>query len=148
MIFDNIQNIQNYKEFKKIYTQLKFLKNLNLNEFTDNKFIIDKNSFANYIEFTSKNIDECVFEAHKKYIDIHFIISGTEVIKVCDVNELKPKNDFDYKKDIGFYQGYCNNLCYLKQGDFMVCFPQDAHMVAISENLPSAIKKIVVKIEY
>lgn len=148
MILDNIKNIENYKDFSKIYPALDFLNSLDLKSLSKEKIVISENCFANYIELISKPHKECVFEAHKKYIDIHFIISGVEGIATRYVDKLESINDFNYDKDIGFYKGNSNNISYLQKGDFMVCFPQDAHMVAMMKIIPNEIEKIVVKITY
>lgn len=34
----------------------------------------------------------------------------------------------------------------LKTGDFMVCFPSDAHKVGMMNTVPGMVKKVVVKI--
>ena len=43
------------------------------------------------------------FEAHKKYIDIQFIISGRERIGYADIATLEPDTEYDAETDAAFY---------------------------------------------
>ena len=52
----------------------------------------------------------------------------------------------DKDKDIGFYEGCESGSYLLKTGDFMVCFPSDAHKVGMMNTVPGMVKKVVVKI--
>lgn len=47
---------------------------------------------------------------------------------------------------IGFYEGCESGSYLLKTGDFMVCFPSDAHKVGMMNTVPGMVKKVVVKI--
>ena len=90
---------------------------------------------------------ECMYEAHQKYIDVHYIIEGVERIATADVSSLQIQTPFSEEKDIGFYQGDESGGYLLKAGEFMVCFPSDAHKVAMMDKSPEIVKKIVVKIK-
>lgn len=146
MLFDNLKNKDCYREMKDVYTALCFLAELDapLNETVE---IRGKELFANPVSLVSKPEADCVFEAHRKYADIHYILSGTEGIAVRELGGLIPKETFQTEKDIGFYEGEASGVLYLHPGDFMVCWPQDAHKVAIMDGTPGAIQKIVVKVQ-
>ena len=53
----------------------------------------DEDIFVNITEYETKEKKETYWEAHKKYLDLHFIISGTE--KVC-IGSLFKMNYVDY----------------------------------------------------
>ena len=61
-----------------------------------------------------------MYEAHQKYIDVHYIIEGVERIATADVSSLQIQTPFSEEKDIGFYQGDESGGYLLKAGEFMV----------------------------
>ena len=147
MIFDSIHNKENYKEDEKIYKALCYLAEKKSWEEATPDTIIQKGSIiANPVSFVSKEEKDCMYEAHQKYIDVHYIMEGVERIATADVSSLQIKTPFSEEKDIGFYQGDESGSYLLKPGEFMVCFPSDAHKVAMMEKSPKTVKKVVVKI--
>lgn len=102
--------------------------------------------FADRISVLTKPAEQCVFEAHRRYADLHYILSGTEGISTAPAAGLQPLGAFDVQRDIGFYTGESAGTVYLKPGDFMLCPPTDAHRVAEMLESPARVEKIVVKI--
>lgn len=148
MIFDAIRNKENYKQETEIYQALCFLEKIDKwEEILPNTVIQEDYIFANPVSFISKEEKECVYEAHKKYIDIHYIIEGTERIATADVYALQVRTPFHEEKDIGFFTGSESGSYLLRPGEFMVCFPSDAHKVAMMDKTPETVKKVVVKIK-
>lgn len=138
MIFDSISNKENYKEEKEIYQTLNFLEKLKKWDDVESNAIIQKDWIsANPVSFLSKDESECMYEAHRKHIDVHYIMEGIEKIATADVKNLQEKVPFDKDKDIGFYEGCESGSYLLKTGDFMVCFPSDAHKVGMMNTLYS-----------
>ena len=148
MIFDSIQNKENYKEDTKIYQALCYLENIKSWEEALPNTVVQKDCiFANPVSFISREEKDCMYEAHQKYIDLHYIVEGVERIATADVSSLQIQIPFSEEKDIGFYQGDESGSYLLKLGEFMVCFPSDAHKVAMMDRSPETVKKIVVKIK-
>lgn len=147
MIFDSISNKENYKEEKEIYQTLNFFEKLKKWDDVESNAIIQKDWIsANPVSFLSKDESECMYEAHRKHIDVHYIMEGIEKIATADVKNLQEKVPFVKDKDIGFYEGCESGSYLLKTGDFMVCFPSDAHKVGMMNTVPGMVKKVVVKI--
>lgn len=146
MIFDNLQNRNNYKSIPYIYRALQELKKLE-GTFPESTIVYEEGSlFANPVTLTSKPESDCIFEAHKNFLDLHYIVEGVEGIATADVTTLEEKIPYEESKDIGFYQGDADGIYYLKPGQFMICWPSDAHKVAVMQDSPAPIRKIVVKI--
>ena len=59
--------------------------------------------FANVFEFDTVPADQKHYEAHRRYYDIHFLISGQEKIGVAPVTELEPLQEFDDENDFCLY---------------------------------------------
>lgn len=148
MIFDNINRIDNYKSFPVIYRALQELSKFNLQNMPTSTVVYEKDTlFANPVSLTSKPESECIFEAHEKYLDIHYILDGTEGISTAYTSNLNIKKPYDSKDDVAFYTGEADGTYYLVPGNFMICWPTDAHKVAIMKDSPVPIKKIVCKIK-
>lgn len=148
MIFDSIKNFDNYKSYPILYKALEFLsKKKNWTDVKKREDIIKDFMFANKIEFISKPKEECKYEAHKRFIDIHYIFEGEEVIDTADVKNLCEIEEFSKDNDIGFYSGERSGGYILREGDFMVCYPSDAYKVGMMNEKPQKIKKIVIKLD-
>jgi YhcH/YjgK/YiaL family protein len=148
MIFDNINLIDNYKSFPVIYRALQELSKFNIQNMPTSSVVYEEGTlFANPVLLTSKPESECVFEAHQQYLDVHYILEGTEGIATASTYNLQVEKHYDDKADVAFYKGDADGTYYLAPGNFMICWPTDAHKVAIMKNSPVAIKKIVFKIK-
>lgn len=83
MIFDSISNKENYKEEKEIYQTLNFLEKLKKWDDVESNAIIQKDWIsANPVSFLSKDESECMYEAHRKHIDVHYIMELLYFMKV------------------------------------------------------------------
>lgn len=147
MIFDFIHNKENYKDYPLLYQALEYLATLETNELpAPNTILVPERLFCNPVELTSKPEEACIYEAHRKYIDLHYIVEGLERIGTADITSLSTTADYSEEKDIEFLEGTADGYYNLTAGKFMVCFPNDAHKVAIMHEEPVDIKKVVFKI--
>ncbi len=83
-------------------------------------------------------------EAHHRYADIHYILSGVEVMEVANVDDLKA-GEYDDTADYLPMKGDSTSLA-VHEGSFIIFHPQDAHMPGIIFKSPQMIKKIVIKV--
>ncbi len=147
MIADNIKNASFYYNLEKNYKEaFEFLKNSDLINIPDGKYTIKNDEVYAIIQtYTTKPETEGRLEAHKKYTDIQYIISGEEKLGYSNINNFIPTTEYDEEKDIIFGKG---NASFIKaqDGDFLIFNPQDAHMPCICIDNPSFVKKAVVKI--
>ena len=88
------------------------------------------------------------YESHKKYIDIHICLGGTEYIKVASVKELECTSEYDADKDTQFFVGDFDQDIILTEGAFLICFSDDAHAPLLCKGTPGKIKKVIVKVAY
>ncbi len=148
MIFDKLENYTTYAHLSEnLKKGFEWLVNSYTLDTPEGKHVIAGDKvFAIVSSYKTKPYNEGEFESHKKYLDIQYIPEGEEMICVTGLENLTPKTDFDYSKDIVFHTGDGDPIR-LPEGYFMVLFPQDGHKPGImtgSERLP--VKKVVVKV--
>lgn len=115
--------------------------------------------FARVMSYDGKERRECAIEAHDKYVDIQFTLSGTEGIDIFKREELKEKTEYSEQDDVVFFydelednrnaeggRPYINisNI----SGFFSMIFPNEAHRPQIcADEQNRHIKKGVIKIK-
>jgi len=151
MILDTFKNIKLYSGLGNRFSQaIDFLCETDFSNFKPGKIFIDgKNIFAMLNEYQTKNVSDCKLEAHKKYIDIQYIISGEELIGFATLKNQKILEEYDDEKDVVFFDDDVEvDLLKLKAGMFTVFFPDDLHKPCVKVNeLADKVQKIVVKIK-
>lgn len=148
MIFDSLKNKENYRYFPALYQALNYLDSLPSRELPAPTVVLEEGRlFCNLVTFTSKPEEQCIYEAHRNFIDLHFIVSGIERIATSDLGSLTTEVPYAPEKDIEFLKGDADGYYELKPGQFMVCFPGDAHKVAMMKDKPAEVKKIVFKMK-
>lgn len=152
MIKDNIKNYKNYLGISENLDKgFEYLLNMDFLAVDCGRYyVLDEKLFANVDKYKTKPADDGKFEAHKKYIDIQYIVKGFEKIGYGEISDFSEITKYDEKKDIVFLkEKNCkHDFIRIKEGDFAVFFPQDAHMPQISDEEISEIKKVVIKVQY
>jgi len=154
MIFDRLSNCAQYGALnEKIKKGFDFIKNNDLKNFKDGKYIIegeedDPEIYANIQTLTTKTPENKKWEAHRKYIDIQYVIKGKEKTGfgiLEDFNQII--EPYDQKKDIEFLNGNKFSFVNVQEGDFTVFFPNDVHAPMLACETSEEIKKVIVKIK-
>ena len=148
MIADNIKNAHFYYNFEKNYRMaFEFLEKNDLEALPDGKYSIkDDEIYAIVQQYVTKPEAEGKLEAHQKYTDIQYIISGEEKLGYANISKFLPTTPYDAEKDIIFGEGEASFIK-AQAGVFMIFMPQDAHMPCICTDKPSSVKKVVIKIK-
>lgn len=147
MIFGNIQNL---KEYPFLEEQIKecfaYAKEHALAEFEKGSHPIDgERLFVNIVEYTTTTAEERFWEAHKNYLDVHFMLRGTEQIDLNFIQNMDVK-EFVEKDDFLPMDGEKNSSVILREGDFLICYPSDGHRTAVAAEEPETIKKAIFKV--
>ena len=109
--------------------------------------IAGRNLFAIVQTIEPQPRAECIFEAHRDYIDLQYCISGGELIEWAPLQTLTPKGEFSTDKDYGHYLvPEVATSILMTPGTFGIFFPADAHMPKIKDGINTTTKKVVVKI--
>lgn len=90
--------------------------------------------------------EESFFEAHRKYLDIHIMVEGSEGVEIAPPEAL---DEFDRVEanDFYAYRGKGDYRLVLSPGSFLVVFPGDAHRIKMQLGGPETVSKVVFKIK-
>lgn len=147
MILDNIENYKKYEDLNKNFQKaFEFLKREDLGTLEVGKYEIHgKNVFAMVQEYETKDLENAKYEAHRKYIDIQYLIEGSENMGYESLDKLQVSSLYSEENDFMLLTGE-PRLILFKEREFFILFPEDAHMPGIFQKEKSKVKKVVVKV--
>ena len=146
MILSEFQNKDRYINLHPLFEKgFVFLEKENLSQLPVGKLEIDGEDLFAIISKPGTSAEEIPkLEAHKKYIDIHYIIAGTELFGWKNLNDCKHVDgEFDFEKDFVLYNDQDFTSFLLNKYNFVVVYPEDAHSPGIkTEHLHKVVLKI------
>lgn len=151
MFYSSFDCKDSFKEFPAaIQKALEWLKSHDLEAMEPGKYEIDgKKMYVAISAPTTQPVEERKPEAHEKYIDVQYLISGEETIGFVTLNDSYKPTDRNEEKDLIHYAGADMKdeaFVHEKPGHFSVFFPSDIHRPQCATHEPMAIKKAVVKV--
>lgn len=149
MIFSSMANVaENTLSGERYAKALAFLSRPDLAELAPGRHEIDGDEvFANVQDLTTVPPADKNYEAHRRYADIHYVVSGTELMGVAPVGECRPVCDFSEQDDFGLYEAPSREAWVtLGPGEFVVTPPSDAHKPGCCPGEPAPLRKICVKV--
>lgn len=84
------------------------------------------------------------WEAHRRHIDLQMVVSGEERIGVAPLETLAAE-PYDEHKDLLWLSG-SGDVVTMRPGDFVLLWPEDAHMPGLHSAAPASVLKVVYKI--
>ncbi len=111
-----------------------------------------KNVYAMVQSYDTVPGDPVQFEVHRKYIDIQYTVSGTEVLAwTPDTGKLDTAVPYNPEKDCQFLAAPAETeiaRLEMKPGMFAVFFPEDAHWGKVQSAAagPQHVRKVCIKI--
>lgn len=147
MIYDRITNINTYKGLSPdIYEGLKFLRQVSP-DIAVGTHQINPRVNAIVSEYDTKKVNEHGYEAHRKNVDIQYLLLGEERMACLPIERLKETKPYSEENDAAFYAADLRpQELILGNGYFAVLFPQDGHMPQLCIDEPVPVKKVVVKV--
>lgn len=102
--------------------------------------------YATRFTYETVPAEESFFEAHRKYLDIHIMMEGSEGVEIAPPEVL---SEFDRVEvnDFYAYRGEGDYKLILSPGDFLVVFPSDAHRIKMQVDGPRTVSKVVFKVK-
>lgn len=149
MIADSIENSALYPFGPAWKTAVEFIKTLTPDSETGKRLIQGDALFAGINGYQTKARAVAKLETHRKYVDIQVLLSGREVIEIFPKKTLTVSEPYNPARDVEFYEkpAQSHAKVTLMPGQFLVFFPDDAHMPCLMAGAtPEPVKKVVVKI--
>lgn len=146
MIVDNLKNCETYfslhKHFKAIFEAVKTLDET----YAGKRVTIEEgNARVNTSRVAQAPEGKRVAEAHKKFIDIHFVLKGKETFGYANIDDIVATTEYDDEKDYFLLEGDMTEIT-LHEGDFCIVYPQDAHMPIMRKECEDDLIRCVAKI--
>lgn len=133
------------ERWKKVFG---FLKNNDLTTLPLAKQALGDDVTVNVQEYITRDAGKELFEGHKKYIDLQYVVSGKElhgVSKIWMANDtVKPYSDV---KDVGHYKVPFITYHVVGANQFTIFFPDDLHLPNIQYGDKAPVRKVVFKIK-
>jgi YhcH/YjgK/YiaL family protein len=147
MILDKIENTGLYMAINPLLAEgLKFIAENDFTLIEAGKFYLkDKQLYAMVNDYDTKPQSLCKLEAHRKYIDIQFMVSGEERVGITFQDGQIPVEEYNPDKDAVFFNEEVS-LFTLTKGHFAIFFPDDLHQPGIMSAEVSNVRKVVVKV--
>ena len=144
MIIDRIENYKNYENLGiKISLALNHIKTTDFDNKEPGRYDIDGDDIYVMVnDYNTKHISECRLEGHRKYIDIQYVVKGSELMGYLPLSDQAVTAEYDDEKDVVFFEG-SPLFVKLDKGMFVIFFPEDLHMPGIGNGEP--VRKIVIK---
>lgn len=144
MITGNVKNIEIYKGLSAgIDKAIDFI--LNIDGKADGDYEIDeKNVYATITAIQPTSLDEMIYETHEKYIDLHYLLDGTEFLGYAKSGICTPITEYNEEEDYRLYKA-AGDILKIEKGDFYIVHPFDAHAPGCSTD-NKGMRKVIIKI--
>jgi biofilm protein TabA len=146
MILDRIENIGQYTHLHPGFGKaFQFLSHKGLPALPSGKHEIEGSRiYAIVARDQARARDKAMLEAHRKYVDIQAVLSGTDEMgwkprAACTA----PAGPYDATKDVEFFSDPADTWVIVRPDQFVVFFPWDVHAPLVGKG---EVHKIVIKI--
>lgn len=149
MIYDHLSNIERYRSLSSaIYNALKMLAH-EADKLTPGKHELSGNDFVNITDYDTLHVNTVGYEAHKRYIDIQYCLTGEELVAVRRLETLKVTTPYNEERDVMLCEddGLWRTEVKIGNGYFLILHSNDAHMPQLCIDEPMTLRKVIVKIQ-
>lgn len=102
--------------------------------------------YAMVQEYETGPAEEKVYEAHRRYLDLQYLVEGEEVIYHSALDRLQVTKPYQDEGDYALFSGPRDQALIFRPGYWAVFFPQDAHVPCCVHGKPGRVRKVVVKV--
>ena len=147
MIVGNIRDRERYEGLgEKFRLALEYFATVGEEELQKGDIVLsDGETLVKVRPIVTRPAEECPFEAHERYADIHFVAYGRERIGYARTENMT-KTGYSEEKDTLHLTGE-GVFVPLEKGDFMIVFPEDAHQPCVWDGVPCRVGKMIAKIK-
>lgn len=146
MVLDSISCAEQYYALHPLFKQLfDYVSTHNLLEAPAGRITLDGDRlFINVNDSALVERDTQKLEVHRRYIDVHFPLSGEEVCGWSPLSALHVSDaPFDSESDFAVYSEPAQTYFKAVPGQFYIVWPEDAHAPVIGQG---KLRKLVAKV--
>lgn len=126
---------------------LAYIQNLDFKNLNDGKTEVDTDFYYIVQRYNTKDVSKCQFESHKKYVDVQIMVEGSEIMDLADISRLYVKQSYNSEDDyILWNEPERFTRTTLRQGDYIVIYPETAHRGAVKLQTNEKVLKILGKV--
>ena len=96
-------------------------------------------------EYVTKPADRCIWEAHRRYVDVQYVVHGTERIGHAALAGCGERAAYDSGRDVALYDPGTEFVT-LTAGMLAILGPDDVHAPGAAVDEPRAVRKVVMKV--
>ena len=147
MIYDTLDHLEAYRGVHPgVMRGLELLRDTDFSQWEDGRHEIDGERLFILLQSYETKPENDTPEAHRKYIDIQYLLSGQEQMGVGPLEEMTEEVEARPEGDIWFYHGPLSTIL-LSGHRFTALWPGDAHAPGIAvDRKPAPCRKCVVKV--
>jgi YhcH/YjgK/YiaL family protein len=121
-----------------------FIRGQPLSDLPEGRIEIAGAIYAMVSRSPARHRSEARLEAHRKYIDLQYVIAGIEEMGWSARSDCQqPHGQYNAEKDVEFFADTPNSYVTVRPGEFVIFFPDDAHAPLIGTG---EVRKVVVKV--
>ena len=145
MILDILDNADLYADLNPRFpAAFDFLRRPDLGELPVGRIDLEDGLYAVVAKGPGRKAEDALIETHDHYIDLAYVIAGTDNIGWKARRALGPAVEApDPRSDVAFYKDKPTHWAEVRPGMIAAYFPEDAHMPMISD---AEIHKIIMKV--
>lgn len=146
MIYDYLENVSTYKGLHaNLDLALNFLENEDLSRLPLGRIDLGPGAFILIQDNELADLVDNQFEYHEKYLDLHLVLEGQELIKF-GLHSMEHQPTFSQDGDIGFVACPESYDFDLVDGLFTIFFPGEYHKPNLYKTGSRQVKKCVAKV--
>lgn len=145
-----VEKLAQWKKIKgleKLAPAFEFLLSHDMKTIALGRHEIDGSNIYCTVSESATKAGEGLFETHRHFADVHYIVTGEEKIGVAAKDSLTVKDPYVESGDIEKYTPSAKySTLELHAGEFAVMLPGQAHMPGMAIHQPGPMRKAVVKV--
>lgn len=148
MIFGNTHDLRDYAFLEPTVLEcFRYAAKHDLTALAPGRHPIDGDRLlVNIAEYETTDAQNRVWEAHRQYLDLHLMLRGREQIDLNFTQNMAPQ-PYVEAEDFLPLSGEPNSHVILTGGDFLLCYPADAHRTAVRVREAEPVRKAIFKIK-
>jgi biofilm protein TabA len=129
----------------RVRQALEYLRTTNLIAIPAGRHDVDGDRlFALVQDYVTRPVEQCVWEAHRKYIDVQYVVKGVERMGHAQLSKMIEREPYDLSRDVTFFEPGAASVT-LTAGTYAIFGPEDVHAPGGAVDQPAPVRKVVVK---